>query len=227
MEQNQPTQDQPQAENVLTKYQWVQKTFQHWNGTPFEAPPWARKVISTQEMQAHYKLRTKEETVLRMGKPHHYSLELNGLNKRALFDIKIMLKNHPVNMGLRCYSKTRMASSFNTVDMHFPYSCWKQMTETMSHLAKQKLPPATADFKEQSGHLMETHKFVVKNQNENWHFNLAVENFKAQAGNERMILIEAVNLQKNEKFRFRIPWVHLPVFNHYAELITQEYKTHL
>ena len=67
---------------------------------------------------------------------------------------------HDYIMGLRCYSKTRMASSFNTVDMHFPYSCWIQMTKTLNHLAKQKLPPATADFKEQSGHLLETHKFV-------------------------------------------------------------------
>ena len=162
-----------------------------------------------------------------MGKAQHYSFELNGLNKRALFDLKILLKNNPVNMELRCYSKTRMASSFNTVDMHFPYSCWIQMLKTLDHLAKQKLPPATTDFKEQSGHLLETHKFVVKNPTENWHFNLAVEIFKAQAGNERMILIEAVNLQENEKYRFRIPWVHLPVFNHYAELITKEYKNQL
>ena len=101
------------------------------------------------------------------------------------------------------------------------------MTKTLDHLAKQKLPPATTDFKEQAGHLLENHKFVVKNSTENWHLNIAIENFKAQAGNERMTLIEAVNLQKNEKYRFRIPWIHLPVFNHYAELITKEYKNQL
>ena len=46
-EQEPPVQDHPPTENVLTKYQWVHKTFQHWNGTPFEAPSWVRKSTST------------------------------------------------------------------------------------------------------------------------------------------------------------------------------------
>ena len=92
-------------------------------------------------------------------------------------------------------------------------------------MASTKLPPANADFKEIAGFLKDTRKFTVQNDQDNWHFNISIETYKGPEGSERMTLIDAVDLQNNEKYRFRVQWVHLPVFNHYADLLETQYHT--
>ena len=181
--------------------------------------------MSAKDLQKNHQLRTQDETVLRKSKNYHYSLELNGLNKRALYDIRIFKLTPPFTIGIKCYSKTRLAQNYDSTDMQLPHACWLQVQQTLLHMASTKLPPANADYREIAGFLRDNRKFNVQNDQNNWHFNISIENYKGPDGNERMVLLDAVDLTKNEKFRFRIPWVHLPVFNHHADLIETQYQT--
>ena len=212
-------------ENEL-KPKWTSTPFKRWDGTPWDSPSWARKGQSIQEITEHQSLLAPDETKPRIDKPCHKSFDLNGVNFKTVFDIKILSDRDPITIAMRELSSFRHNRKEVKRTMYIPCEFWFNITNIMLKIQTTRLPAAVSDYTQEAEELLYQTTWATKAPNGTWTGCIAIQIEKDLHGTERMLKITCSDQISTSKQEIRFPWIHIPIFNIHANRISKElYQT--
>ena len=208
------------------KPKWTSTPHKKWTGTPWDAPNWSKRYASIQEITYETDLMNPDEKLPIVDKPQHKQFHTNGMSINTTLDIKMMVDKDPMTIGIREQSSHRHNRRETTQTLYIPCEAWTDLTEAMIKIEKKKLPAAIKDYSKTHGDNIYSSPIATRSPNGTWNCLITVEIQKEQNGTERIIHITCYDHISRSTQHIRFPWIHLPIFNRYANMINKELFTY-